>query len=54
MRWYHGPREKKEYIVWLRLNKSFFGLDKDIHIRNVYIPPEGSSYVYDGIYQEIQ
>ena len=40
--------------MWLRLNKSFFRLDKDIYIGSVYIPPEGSSYVYDGIYEEIQ
>ena len=40
--------------MWLRLKKSFFRFDKDIYIGSVYIPPEGSSYVYDGIYEEIQ
>ena len=54
MRWCHGLREKGEYIVWLKLNKSFFRLDKDIYIGSVYIPPEWSSYVCNGIYEEIQ
>ena len=40
--------------MWLKLNKSFFRFDKDIYIGSVYIPPEGSSYAYDGIYEEIQ
>ena len=47
-------KKKRECIVWLRLKKSFFRFDKDIYIGSVYIPPEGSSYVYDGIYEEIQ
>ena len=46
--------KKREFIVWLKLSKSFFKVERDIYVGSVYIPPEGSLYVYDGMYEEIQ
>ena len=33
-----------DVISWLRLYASFFGLNHDVYVTNIYIVPEGSSY----------
>ncbi len=37
----------KSYM-WLKLIKSFFGLEKDLYICNIYIPPKNSNFLKDG------
>ena len=32
------------YVLWLRISKSLFNLDKDVCFGIIYIPPEGSKY----------
>ena len=39
-------KKKREFLVWLKLNKPFFVVERDIYVGSVYIPPEGSSYWY--------
>lgn len=36
-----------EYIAWIKISKQFHGLDKDILIGNVYIPPQDSRFFND-------
>ena len=36
-----------EYIAWIKISKHFHGLDKDILIGNVYIPPQDSRFFND-------
>ena len=38
-------RNYKDIIVWLILDKSYSGLDKDIYIANLYFSPEHSTCV---------
>ena len=34
----------KDIVAWIRLDKNYFGFDKDIFIANCYFVPEGSPY----------
>ena len=36
-------------MAWLKLDKDFFKLRNDIYLANIYIPPEGSVYMYEDI-----
>ena len=54
MQWCYILGKKRDFIAWQKLNKSFFKVERDIDVGSVYIPPEGSPYVYDGMYEEIQ
>ena len=39
-----------DVIAWVILKKGFFGIQSDIYVANVYIVPEGSTYIRNGEY----
>ena len=45
---------KSEYVLWLKMSKSVFGLKSDILFGGVYIAPEGSPYSTDLCYDDIE
>ena len=53
IKWAHTD----DIIAWIILKKSFFGFEKDVYLGNVYIVPEGSTYLrhdeFNLLYQEI-
>ena len=36
---------KCDFLVWIRLDSKFFGLERDVVVGAIYIPPVGSSYL---------
>ena len=53
LKWSHTD----DIIAWIILKKSFFGLENDIYLANIYIVPEGSTYLkhdeFNLLYQQI-
>ncbi len=33
-----------QHVMWVRISKDFIGLEKNVYVGNVYVPPEGSRY----------
>ena len=53
LKWSHTD----DNIAWIILKKSFFGLENDIYLANIYKVPEGSTYLkhdeFNLLYQQI-
>ena len=49
-----GVKSNQDLMAWLKLDKDFFKLRNDIYLANIYIPPEGSVYMYEDVYHLIQ
>ena len=53
LKWSHTD----DIIAWIILKKSFFGLENDIYLADIYIVPEGSTYLkhdeFNLLYQQI-
>ena len=47
-------KKHEDVIVWFKLEKEYFNLPKDIYLGNVYIVPEGSSYLNDDVFHLIK
>ena len=42
------------YIMWIKLSKELFTVDQDMYMGIVYLPPEGSKYVNDEAFIELE
>ena len=47
-------KNHEDIITWFKLRKEYFKLPKDIYIGNVYIVPEGSSYLNADVFHLIK
>ena len=47
-------RNYKDISVWLTIDKSYSGLEKDIYIANLYFSPETSTHVEDDPFAILQ
>ena len=47
-------KHRDDILVWLKLDKNFFGLAKDLYVANVYIVPEISVYLCHDAFHILQ
>ena len=44
----------KDIIAWLKLDKSYFTLEKDLYIGTIYLPPKQSTVIEDDLFSVVQ
>ena len=44
----------KDIIVWLKLDRDYFGMCNDVYVGTVYLPPQNSTVIEDDLFAVIQ
>ena len=43
-----------EHLLWCKIDRCILGLDEDLYLASVYVPPENSNYVNVSCFEEIE